>query len=994
MKKATLGCLGSIALLVVSIFLIIWIWQSWGWWAGLALLLLGGLALSSMVKVRYVPDGPPPSHALVPPEVQRMLQSQPMHVQEAVRDVYQPITDSRELSGPIDAARKALGSVSEEGNATLWAYLQVTLGGYLLMYPAGNRGQNIEEAIDVCERALTVVEGSTDAALLAFNLDTLAKAYSDRTQGNMAENIERAIAYLKQVHSLAPQLKHPAQHVRSLNTLGLIYSDRIRGDKAENIELAIEYLSEAKNHLTPEMRLERVMTLVNLGKAYAERIRDSKADNIEKVVAHTEEALKLMPRNQLPLLRAQALRNLSQSYCERVRGEKSDNVERAIEYAEETLGIVTSEMPQEWARTHYAIARCYFDRIKGDRAANAEKAVESLERALAVLTLTQSPGLWGELKRAQGVAYRNRVRGVRSENVERALSAFNEALTVLTRERDPLEYTKVMDNLAFLYSDEGRWEECYRTSLDAIDVGREAFAVHYGDAGRLAVLTDVAYRHVRAARSAIDLGLHGDALRLLEAGKAQLLGQVMSVGDSNLSTLEEKERLTLRQLRDEVRGLEYEFRSAGPNVGRSVREELGVKRSLLQELLSELRSKYPDFMPEGLSLDDILALIPPDGALVTTMFSENWGNFVFVVPHGTRAITHEHIIRLDDSQVDELNGVLFGTTERPGWLRHYQARETTEQLFESISDLGRSMWDAYAGAIHDRMRALKLQHILCVPQSVQSLLPLHAAWREVDGGPRYVIDDYLVTYTPSMVALRNSRRLQPEGTEALIAGVSEYKRMENLANARVEAENIAALFGTEPIVDASASVQALQAAMDGKHYVHLACHGGFEAGDPFSSSLYLGNDDKVSLSEIMASFRLRSARLAVLSACETGVVDFARAPSEFLGLPAGFMQAGARAVVSSLWTVDDRSTALLMERLYKNHLQDGLEPAVALRESQIWLRDATARDIGEHFQSFLLPRMSHSEAAKAFGETMMRFGPNEQPYAHPYYWAPFTYNGA
>jgi CHAT domain-containing protein len=98
----------------------------------------------------------------------------------------------------------------------------------------------------------------------------------------------------------------------------------------------------------------------------------------------------------------------------------------------------------------------------------------------------------------------------------------------------------------------------------------------------------------------------------------------------------------------------------------------------------------------------------------------------------------------------------------------------------------------------------------------------------------------------------------------------------------------------------------------------------------------------------------------VLSACETGIVDVNRSPDEYVGLPAGFMQAGAPAVISSLWTVDDHSTALLMERFYRNHREKKMSFPAALREAQLWLRD-------------------EAEGGR---------------YAHPYYWAAFTFTGA
>jgi CHAT domain-containing protein len=47
------------------------------------------------------------------------------------------------------------------------------------------------------------------------------------------------------------------------------------------------------------------------------------------------------------------------------------------------------------------------------------------------------------------------------------------------------------------------------------------------------------------------------------------------------------------------------------------------------------------------------------------------------------------------------------------------------------------------------------------------------------------------------------------------------------------------------------------------------------------------------------------------------------------------MYAGARAVVASLWQVDDESTSELMKRFYRAMLKDGRRPADALRTAQL-----------------------------------------------------------
>jgi CHAT domain-containing protein len=53
-----------------------------------------------------------------------------------------------------------------------------------------------------------------------------------------------------------------------------------------------------------------------------------------------------------------------------------------------------------------------------------------------------------------------------------------------------------------------------------------------------------------------------------------------------------------------------------------------------------------------------------------------------------------------------------------------------------------------------------------------------------------------------------------------------------------------------------------------------------------------------------------------------------------IGLTRGFMYAGARRVVASLWQVDDLATAELMRTFYRGMLTERLRPAAALRNAQ------------------------------------------------------------
>jgi CHAT domain-containing protein len=77
-----------------------------------------------------------------------------------------------------------------------------------------------------------------------------------------------------------------------------------------------------------------------------------------------------------------------------------------------------------------------------------------------------------------------------------------------------------------------------------------------------------------------------------------------------------------------------------------------------------------------------------------------------------------------------------------------------------------------------------------------------------------------------------------------------------------------------------------------------------------------------------------SAELTVLSACQTALGKDIRGEG-FVGLTHSFISAGSRSVISSLWKVDDRATAVLMADLYQSMLQQGMSPAAALRAAKL-----------------------------------------------------------
>ncbi len=144
--------------------------------------------------------------------------------------------------------------------------------------------------------------------------------------------------------------------------------------------------------------------------------------------------------------------------------------------------------------------------------------------------------------------------------------------------------------------------------------------------------------------------------------------------------------------------------------------------------------------------------------------------------------------------------------------------------------------------------------------------------------------------------------------------------------------------------DFDASLENLDdAELSNYRILHFATHGLLNTKRPELSGLVLSIYDKkgkqqdgfLSLNDIY-NLDLDS-EMVVLSACQTALGKDVRGEG-LIGLSRGFLYAGSKRIVASLWKVDDAATAEFMSRFYKNHLQNKMSASAALRQAKIEMK--------------------------------------------------------
>jgi len=872
----------------------------------------------------------------------------------------------------IDHYNQALQVYTREAFPEKWA---MTLNNLAMAYSdriRGERAENIDLAIDHYNQALQVRTRKAFPEQWAGTRNNLANAYINRIRGERAENIDLAIDHYNQALQVRTREAFPEQWAGTLNNLANAYINRIRGERAENIDLAIDHYNQALQVYTREAFPEKwAGTRNNLAAAYSNRIRGERAENIDLAIDHYNQALQVYTREAFPEKWAMTRNNLAAAYSNRIRGERAENIDLAIDHYNQALQVYTHEVfPEKWAGTRNNLAAAYSHRIRGERAENIDIAIDHYNQALQVYTRDAFPEDWAMTQNNLAIAYSDRIRGKRAENIDLAIDHYNQALQVRTLERFPADRRQTLRNLGDLHFTEQSWKNALSDYNGAIEAGNAVLAEAHTEVGRKAEVGETSGLYARSAYCLLKLEPVDKAVLRLEEGKTRLLIEALALAEADLDMLSEKQKQAMSEAREAVRLLEAEMRLPSDDIdlGKLLRQ----KRIHLNGLVDNLRSQHPDFMPTGLDLPGILGLIPEGGTLVAPLVTSE-GSAVIVIPYGADSVGTDHVIMLDSLTEDDLLKLLQkppGDTGPSGWMNAYFAfcnertKAAMEQWLEVIEKSTSQLWTMLMAPVHKKLQELNLAEgapVTLMSQGYLGLLPLHAAWRDVDGKRRTFIDDYTVTYAPSAYSLKISKGRLQDASRKKPSLLAVINPTEDLHYTPVEGIAVESLFDPGDRETLSGNVATKETVVEkvpGWTYLHFSCHGLYNWQDVMNSGLVLANLDILTLSDIISGLNLDTARLVTLSACETGMTDIRQSPEEFIGLPTGFLQAGAAGVVSTLWAVSDAATSLLIKYFYQEHLKEGLPPDQALRSAQLWLRDATRQELGETYKS--ITRMRHT----------------------------------
>ena len=528
-----------------------------------------------------------------------------------------------------------------------------------------------------------------------------------------------------------------------------------------------------------------------------------------------------------------------------------------------------------------------------------------------------------------------------------------------------------------------RARQCFLTAIDTIEELRGQVGGGEQDRQRSFENRLLPYRGMVGL--SVEQKNEADALMYAERAKSRVLLDVLQIGRINITgamTREEQERE--HELRAQTVSLNVQLnrekqQQRPDNAGIGELEARLQKARLAHEAFQTgMYAAHPELKlqrgrMQPITMDQISSLIREAGTALLEFEVLEDKTFLFVAtskPGSAQARVDLKIYILPIKQKE-----LAELTQRFG--------QSLAERRLTVQELGTRLYDSLLKPARTQLQGIR--SLIIVPDDVLWRLPFQAL--QPSNG-RYVIEDYSVSYAPSLTVLREMMRqpMKASTSRALAmllafgnpsVGVETVEhakalvrdgRLEPLPEAEREVKLLGQLYGPDQsriYTGLDAQEERFKAEAGNYRIIHLATHGILNNASPMYSQLVLsrsqtnGREDGLLEAWEIMNMDLK-ADLVVLSACETarGRVG---AGEGIIGLSWALFVAGAPTTVVTQWKVDSgSSTELMLEfhRQLKINLQrkGTLDSAAALRQAALKLL-------------------------------------RSKRYDHPFYWAPFVVIG-
>lgn len=904
------------------------------------------------------------------------------------------------------------------------ADLLVNIGIYYLESPYRIRPCDIDAIIAVHRIALRIYTTHKDyvkspllkkKAAKALNLLGNVHIKCAELGVEPVKNIEDAIEHYKLSALLRQQLNLEDDLSSTFNNLGRAYQlqvEQLGIEPTQNIEKSIKYYEksiEIQRRLNLNNKLSS--TLSNLGNLYQIRakmlnlIRFNRSD-IELAIKLYTESAEIRRLLKLDRELSFTLRNLGGAYqaLAQVESDAVVKLKLAINCYKEAIAIQRySKLEGDLASTLNNLGTVYqiLANLSIEASLNLNRAIDFY---LEAKTIREQFGLDRALAYTLsnlGAAYlrQSQLEIEPASNREQAIVCYCKALTIIKPTLFPIDCFKIaqaLGNLGFYQSDWNLAIDGYTTAIQAI----EQIRIWAGsDQRRQEVLENAIGIYDKALQCYINLGQevesqgqHEEALKqyqkailLTERARSRHLVDLIHSNDlyqggeiraEIQQYLEEYENLQqqINQLRQQqcpddsaLSGTRLRFILQTQKIVKDAVKELLQRK---EEVWRMLRAKDPVLAGQlevpPLDFDQLAKLIADRSkTAILSFYSTNDHTYIFVVRHSETGIT------CDVQTCEKQSKQEFQLWIAQNWLVPYQANFGTwrKQMPQQLQKLSQKLQLNQLIAQHLQ----GIEELILIPHIFLHLIPFAAlplAPSSNNQKEQYLGDHFRLRVVPSAQILKYCHDRENNGFAPMVPGAgfgtvedatgdrpivtSGFEQVAKLLNIpdhqRLRGPQQATLTNYRQLT-CNPDIRAL-------HSIH---HAGSDLENPLESALVLANHERLTLGQLMSpGWRMPHLVEVFLSCCETNL-GLPNVTDDIVTLSAGFLCAGARAVISTLWSVDALATALFCD-FYYQFREKGSDRPTALQQAQQELRLLS----GEQLANLPLNQQLEQQLAEAY----------------------------
>lgn len=777
---------------------------------------------------------------------------------------------------------------------------------------------DVVKALEHYQRAVTLARSGGSRLAEGTGLSSMGKIYGDISEW------DKALECYEQALPIFTQLKSEKNQALTLNNIGIAYY------RSGEYQKALDYLQQSLPlHRAAGNKAAEAYTLLNIGRVYA------RMDDYPKALGYYRQAQALQREIDNKGQEAETLDEFGEAYAADGQYEKALEYHQQAVQIQHTIGNVRRE----------AIAQRKLGEMYS-RLGQVDKALEMFTAALA--TFRNIGDLSSVAVAFEDIARLEQKRG----NLAEARKQIAESLALIETVR---ARSSSLDRRA---SYRATVEKAFEFYIDVLMQqhakdpagGFDAAALQASERGRARNLVEQLNEARVDIRRGVDASLlekERDLTRVLNA-KAEREMQLRARKDSNELAALQKE---ISALEEEHQQVEAAIRQSSPQYAaltqpqplslKQIQQQLDPDTLLLEYSLGNERSYL-----WVVGQDSLQSYVLPKKDEIEPLAQRVYETLV------TRSVTRSLETRTQRSARIAQADAEFQTAanELSRMILLPGSSELQSKRLVIVAD-GTLQYVPFAALSITNRRPLILDHeVVSLPSaSAFAVQRQNLANREpapktlaVIADPVFSPNDPRVTKDAAVTVAQNSTRT----LEHLPASYAKAGQLSipRLPFTRWEADQILAVArdgSNLKAVDFRANrAIATGGELSKYRYVHFATHGYLDTTRAGLSAIVLSLFDEKGKPEdgflrTHDVYNLKlPAELVVLSACETGLGKDVQGEG-IEGLTRAFMYAGARRLVVSLWNVNDKATATLMQRLYAGMLRNNKTPAAALRAAQI-----------------------------------------------------------